>query len=105
MKKVVQINGATSLTPWSSVMNEKPDDKKTVTITVNGQNKEVAVRSELTFADIVKLAFNEDLSNPNIEYTITYSKGPLGQDERVLTKGDSVKAVDGLIFDVDRTDN
>ena len=93
-------------------MNGKPEDSnkpvepgKTVTIIVNGTDKTVAARSELSFDDLVWLAFEEKLGNQNIVYTITYSRTAGGLDEQSLTRKQSVKVVEGMIFDVDRTDN
>ena len=92
-------------------MNDKPEqlDKpveqnKTVTIIVNGVEKEVPARSELNYDDLVFLAFNEKPGKPNIEYSITYTKAEGDQYEGSLTPGKSVKVVDGMIFDVDKTD-
>ena len=84
---------------------DKPiEQNKTVTIIVNGVEKEIPVRSELNFDDLVYLAFNEKPGKPNIEYSITYTKGEGDHYEGSITPGKSVKVVDGMIFDVDRTD-
>ncbi len=93
-------------------MNDKPEypinkpvePGKTVTIIVNGVEKPVEARSELSFDDLVLLAFNEKPGNPNIVYSITYTKAEGAQDEGSLAPGKKVKIVDGMIFDVDRTD-
>ena len=95
----------------STIMNDKPEDlnkpveaNKTVTIIVNGVEKEVTARSELSFDDLIWLAFNEKPGKPNIEFSITYTKAEGSQNESSLTPGKSVKVVNGMIFDVDRTD-
>ena len=85
-------------------MSEHNELDKTVTIIVNGVDKPVPADSELNFDDLVWLAFNEKRDNPNIVYSISYSKGKDSQGEASLTPNDTVKALDGMIFDVDRTD-
>ena len=84
--------------------NKPGEPDKTVTIVVNGVDKPVPVRSELSFDDLVRLAFNEKRDNPLIVYSISYTKGASDQHDVSLGPNDTVRVVDGMIFDVDRTD-
>lgn len=75
----------------------------TVTIVVNGQEKTVE-KEELSFEDVVKLAFDPVPSGPNVMVTVTYRRGHGDKPEGTLTEGELVKAKAGMIFDVTPTD-
>jgi hypothetical protein len=77
------------------------DDKKTVTIVVNGRRHEVR-KGELTFTEIVMLANLP--TGPNIVYTVTYRKGDGHRPEGSLVEGESVRVKNGMIFNVTATD-
>jgi hypothetical protein len=79
------------------------DQKKTVTIIVNGQEKTVE-KVELSFDDVVELAFDPVPSGPNVMITVTYRRGLGDKPEGTLTEGESVKVKEGMIFDVTATD-
>jgi hypothetical protein len=76
---------------------------KEFTITVNGRQKAVTT-SELSFAQIVALAFEKPPSGPNILFTVTYRRGEGNKPEGTLVEGQSVKIKDGMIFNVTATD-
>ena len=81
---------------------DKPDDKESFKINVNGREK-IAPKRKMSFEDIVKLAFdNAIFDNPLIRYTVTY-KTPEGK-EGSLVAGDSIIIKKGMIFDVTKTD-
>lgn len=84
-------------------MSGEEHEKKEVTIVVNGQQKQVE-KTELTFADVVGLAFNPVPSGPNVMITVTYRNGHGEKPEGTLTEGESVKVKEGMIFDVTATD-
>ena len=71
------------------------------TIIVNGRERKVS-ESELSFDDLVKLAFGDNPpSGPNVVITVTYkSRGKEG----TLLPGDSVDIHNGMIFNVKATD-
>lgn len=76
--------------------------KKDVTIIVNG--REVTVpKEELSFDELVKLAFPNSTPGPNKIFTVTYRRGH-GNKEGTLAPGQSVKIKDGMIFNVTETD-
>jgi hypothetical protein len=74
-----------------------------VTVIVNGRPKEVA-KDDMTYEEIVDLAFPGTPGNENIIYTVTYSKGHGNKPEANMVAGDSVKVKDGMVFNVSRTD-
>lgn len=83
---------------------DKSKPEKTVTIIVNGRQKEVAKKEELSFDEVVNLAYdNNPPSGPNVVITVTYSKGVDGK-QGSLVKGGAVKVKDGMIFNVTATD-
>lgn len=82
----------------------KPDESKDITIIVNGREKTVLKNDDLTFNELVVLAFDNPPSGENIVFTITYRKGHGNKPEGSLAEGESVKAKDGMIFNVTPTD-
>jgi hypothetical protein len=80
-----------------------PPQKKEFTIIVNGKKKVVAKR-ELSFDELVALAFNPVPTGPNVLFTITYEGGPRENPEGTLMKGQIVRIKDGMIFNVKHTD-
>jgi len=74
-----------------------------VTIVVNGRPKKVE-KGELTYDEVLALAFDPVPSGPNWVFTVTYRRGHGPRGEGTLTLGESVKVVDGMIFDVTATD-
>jgi hypothetical protein len=71
-------------------------------IFVNGRKKVVTTR-ELTFDQVVALAFAPVPTGPNIMFTITYRHGPHANPEGNLLEGGTVKVKDGMIFNVTAT--
>lgn len=85
--------------------DKKDDDKpgKTVTIIVNGREK-VVRKDELSFDEIVALAFDPPPTGENIVFTITYRRGQGEKPEGSLVEGETVKIKKGMIFNVTATD-
>ena len=83
--------------------NEVHVHEKEVTIIVNARPK-VVTKKEMTFEEIVALAFDSSEGGPNILFTITYRKGEGNKPEGTLVAGETVKIKDGMIFNVKRTD-
>jgi hypothetical protein len=77
--------------------------EKTFTVIVNGREKTVTTK-ELTFAQVVALAFDNPPTGPNIVFTITYRRGEGNKPDGTLSEGGSVKVKDGMIFNVTPTD-
>ncbi len=76
---------------------------KDVTIVVNGTQKTVQ-KEDFTFAEIVKLAFENPPYGENTLFSVTYRKGHGNKPEGILAEGESVKVKEGMIFDVTATD-
>lgn len=79
------------------------DHQKVTNIIVNGRAKEVTAK-ELSFAEVVALAFDPVPAGPNILFTVTYRKGEGHKPAGTLVEGETVKVKDGMIFDVTATD-
>lgn len=81
----------------------KVQEEKALTIIVNGREKTVDEK-ELSFDEVVDLAFDNPQRGENIVFTITYRKGDDKKPEGTLVAGRTVKIKDGMIFNVTRTD-
>jgi len=86
---------------------EKPEkdgkDKKLVTIIVNAREKQVE-KDDITFEEVVDLAFNPKPVGENVLFTVTYRRGQGNKPEGSLLAGQSVRVKDGMIFNVTATD-
>lgn len=80
--------------------NEHP---KTITIIINGRPRTAPKNDVLTFEEIVALAFDNPPTGDGIQYTIQYSRGHGNKPAGALVEGQSVKAKDGMEFDVTST--
>jgi hypothetical protein len=74
-----------------------------VTVIVNGRPREV-MKDELTFREIVALAFDNPPFGENIVYTVTYKRGHGNKPEGTLVDGESLKPKEGMLINVARTD-
>jgi hypothetical protein len=83
-------------------MDSTTTQEKQVTIIVNGRPRPVD-KGKLTFEDIVRLAFPNATFGPDVEYTVTFSKGPDAKKEGTLTAGQSIEVKEGMIFNVTET--
>jgi hypothetical protein len=90
------------------IVNLKEDEHfhsgkpKVYKIIVNGRQKEISTKT-LTFDQVVALAFNPVPFGPNVQFTVTYRKGPRKNHEGSMTEGETVRIKDGMIFDVTET--
>lgn len=73
-----------------------------VTIIVNTREKRWN-RKDISYKQVVELAFGSYLDNPDTVYTVTYTKGPEHKRDGSLVKGQSVKVKNGMIFNVSQT--
>lgn len=83
--------------------NKEPKRDKQVTIIVNGRDKLIE-KERITYEEVIILAFGTYEQSPNIEYTVTYSKGKRPKQKGILEKGESIMIKEGMIFNVTRTD-
>ena len=88
-------------------MNDKSHavdpEKKTVTIVVNGRPKEVET-DEVSFDELVDLAFDDPARGPQIVFTITFRKAGGRIEEGELDEGQRLKIQEGTVINVTRTD-
>ncbi len=87
-------------------MNDAKQDhgrNKEFTIVVNAQPKSVAGR-ELSFEQVVDLAFPGVPQGGNRIYTVTYRRGEGNKPEGSLIAGETVKIKEGIVFNVTPTD-
>lgn len=89
-------------TPQASTHEEQSHDK-TFTIIVNARPKTVTGK-EMSFSEIVALAFDSSPTGQNIVFTVTYRKGEGHKPEGTLVDGETVKIKEGMIFNVTATD-
>ena len=84
-------------------MNEQQKEHdKEVTIIVNTREK-TWNKKEISYEEVIVLAFGSYSNDENVVYTVTYSKGPDSHHEGSLVKGGSVKVKDRMIFNVTQT--
>jgi hypothetical protein len=81
---------------------DRPGDKAFL-ITVNGRQRRVE-DEELSFDDLVDLAFEDPARGPQIVFTITFREGGGRMPEGELDEGQALKVRDGTIVNVTRTD-
>ena len=84
-------------------MSAKKTTKET-TIYVNGRQKTVTGK-EISFMELVHLAFENPSTGEMTIFTITYSKGgDSNKPEGNMVEGDTAKLKKGMIFNVTQTD-
>jgi hypothetical protein len=87
-------------TSEEEMQTDKPG-KKTYKVIVNAREKTVDT-DELTFDQVVRLAFDEPPTGENVQITVLYRRGH-GNKEGTLVAGQSVKVKNGMVFDVTAT--
>jgi len=80
-----------------------PEHRKEITIYVNGTEKQVQGK-DISFDQLVSLAFTPVPSGPNILFTISYDEGPHENREGSMKEGQIVHIKKGMIFNVTTTD-
>lgn len=83
--------------------NEAPGHNKEITIIVNGRPK-VVTEKQLSFIQVVQLAFPDASINETTIYTVTYKKGNDHKPVGTMVEGESVKIKAGTTFNVTATD-
>ncbi len=83
----------------------KPEHPTRITVLINGEEKMLLPHVEqLSYEEIVKLAYGTHPTNPNTIYTVAYSNGPSNNPKGTLTKGRSVWVKEGMVFNVGKSD-
>ena len=78
------------------------EDHKTVTIVVEGTPHKWP-EEYITYDQVVTLEVPDYAQNPQITYTVIYKRGPRDKPEGTLSKGGTVKVVEGMVFNVTPT--
>ncbi len=73
--------------------------EKEFTIIVNAREKKWP-KEEISFDEVVELAFGSVSTDPNVIYSVTYKAHG---KEGTLVKGGTVTVVNGMIFNVTQT--
>ena len=82
--------------------HETTPHEKPFTIIVNAEEKQVTTK-ELTFDQVVSLAFPNASKNDNRLYTVTYRRAAGEKPEGTLVEGGTVRVKEGMIFNVTAT--
>ena len=78
-------------------------DQKGFDIIVNARTYTVD-KEELTFDEVVNIAYPEGGRSEYISYTVLFYEGGGRETEGGLNEGEKVKVKDGTVFNVTRTD-
>ena len=78
-------------------------DPKEYAVIVNGRERVIATK-EVSFAEVLGLAFDPVPHGPNWVFTVTFRKGEGNRPEGSLTAGSYVKVKEGMVFNVTATD-
>lgn len=78
-------------------------ETKQFEVVVNGKPRTVSQR-ELSYAQVIDLAFPGTTNTAQTIYTVTYKRGEGKKPEGSMTDGDVVKVKEGMIFNVTPTD-
>jgi hypothetical protein len=84
------------------VSNEEHGHTKEFTIIVNTREK-TWDKKEISFEEVVILAFGSYSNDENVVYTVTYFRGEKSHHEGSLVKGQSVSVKDEMIFNVSQS--
>jgi Multiubiquitin len=76
---------------------------KSYEVFVNGRAK-IVTTEELSFEQVVNLAYDPVPSGPNWVFTVTYRRGHGHKPEGTLKPGESVKVKKEMVFNVTATD-
>jgi len=77
--------------------------EKPIALIVNGREKPWSGK-EISFEQLIVLAFGPVANNPNTVFTVTYKNGPEKNREGSITKGDKVAVKNKMVFNVTATD-
>ena len=75
-------------------------------IVVNGREKTRRDLDDrdLTFDEVIELAFDNPPSGPQVMFSVSYRNGPPNRPSGTLVAGESVRARTGMVFNVTATD-
>lgn len=89
---------------WVPTIVSRPGASRelTVPVTVNGRSTQLAT-AEVSFEDVVGLAYPDRLDGSNKMFTVTYRHGPSDRPEGSLVPHQSIRANNGVVFNVTAT--
>lgn len=79
------------------------DQPREITIVINARERTITDK-ELTFEQLVALAFPTAPTGENVLFTISFRRGHGNKSEGSLLAGETVKTKDGMVFVVSATD-
>jgi len=79
------------------------DRHRKITIVINARERAITDK-ELTFEQLVALAFPTAPTGQNVLFTISFRRGHGHKPEGSLLAGEAVKTKDGMVFVVSATD-
>lgn len=82
--------------------DKSPKHDKLFTIYVNSKPKPWSEK-KISYDQVVFLAFGEVPTDPNVRYTVTYSRGHSDKPQGTMVKGDEVRVKNEMKFDVQPT--
>jgi Multiubiquitin len=82
------------------VSEERP---KEIKIIVNGREK-AWDKKEISFRQVIELAYNTYIDKPTMVYTVAYEDGPKQNPEGSMVRGATVKVKNKMIFHATATD-
>lgn len=82
---------------------KKHGNNRKLVLIVNGREK-LWDKKQISFEEVVILAFGAYDNNPNKVYTVTYDRGPHQNPEGAMVLGDTVHVKNKMIFNVTATD-
>jgi uncharacterized protein (DUF342 family) len=78
-------------------------DGKSVTVFINGTRTKLP-KEQISYEELVALAFNNNPpTGDTVQITVQYTKGHSDKPKGTLVEGQSVKAKEGMEFDVTAT--
>ncbi len=87
----------------SNTTDRGNDHTRGITIVINARERTVTDK-ELTFEQLVALAFPSAPTGENVLFTISFRRGHGNKPEGSLLAGETVKIKDGMVFVVSATD-
>ena len=78
-------------------------DDKLVTIVVNGTDQQWPKDKEISYTDVVLLAFPDSKNHPEITFSVKFTRGHGDKPEGILAPGQSLKVKEGMNFRVTET--
>jgi hypothetical protein len=75
----------------------------TISILINARKRQVRP-GNISFEELIALAFETPPSGPQVSFTVSYRNGPRPRPEGSLLPGQSVHIIEGMTFNVTATD-